>query len=223
MAKILLVEDDETAATIAFEWLSNERHIVEVVANGQEASERLRICQYDIILLDWELPGLPGFEVCRQFRLHGGLTPIIMVTGKSSTEGKVSCLDIGADDYITKPFNMAELAARIRARLRNASGTGSNVLSLNGMQLDPENFVFKKDGLEISLLPKEFALIEFFMRNPNKVFSSDALLSRVWHSDSESTDNALRGTLKRLRSKIDGEGESIIETVHGVGYRLRTN
>ncbi len=214
MAKILLVEDDEASAAVVYEWLSDEHYTVEMVDDGLEALERLRIGDYDLVLLDWDLPGMAGYEVCRQFRSEGGLTPIIMVTGKSTFTDKIAGLEVGADDYVTKPFNLAELSARIKARLRNAAGVASNILKANGITLDPTNYICKKDGADIDLLPKEIALLEFFMRNPNKVFSGEAILRRVWHTDSEATDNALRGTLKRLRAKIDSGDDSMIETVH---------
>jgi DNA-binding response OmpR family regulator len=161
MAKILLVEDDEAAATMASEYLTDERYTVEIASDGKEALQLMNIYTYDVILLDWDLPGLPGYEVCRQYRQTGGSTPIILVTGKSASADKIAGLDAGADDYLTKPFSLPELSARIRARLRTASATTTNILSINDISLDTVNYMVKKNGTEISLLPKEFALLEF--------------------------------------------------------------
>lgn len=221
MAKILLVEDDTNTITFVSEWLTMEHHLLEISRDGIDALERLTLCEYDVILLDIDLPKLSGLEVCRQFRDRGGMTPIIMVTGHTAFSERETGLDTGADDYVSKPFNLKELSARIRAQIRRSSGQTSNLLKINGLELDPINYKLKKQGQEIHLLPKEFALLEFFMRNHGKIFSGDALMQRIWHSETEATTNALRSALKRLRQKIDDSGDSMIETVHGVGYRFR--
>jgi DNA-binding response OmpR family regulator len=221
MAKLLLVEDDLKTVEFVTEWLSQDHHLLEVVTDGLDALDRLGACEYDLILLDWDLPRLSGFEVCRQYRQQGGLTPIIMLTGHGSYSDKEAGLDAGADDYVTKPFNLKELSARIRAQLRRAGNQTSNLLKMNGLELDPVNYRLSKNGEEIHLLPKEFALLEFLLRNPNKVFSGDALMQRIWHSESDATTNALRSALKRLRQKIEGPEDPMIETIHGVGYRFR--
>lgn len=221
MAKILIVEDDLNTVEFVSEWLSHEHHLIEVVESGPDALDRLRTSEYDVILLDIDIPKLSGLEVCRQFRERGGLTPIIMVTGHSAFSERERGLDSGADDYVTKPFNLKELSARIRAQIRRSGGQTSNILKANGLELDATNYKLTKNGAEVHLLPKEFALLEFFMRNPDRVFSGDSLMQRIWHSESEATTNALRSALKRLRQKIDSSEESMIETVHGIGYRFR--
>jgi DNA-binding response OmpR family regulator len=224
MAKILIVEDDLDLGGMVVDWLRFEHYNVEIVHNGREGLERLQTSEYDAIILDWELPGMDGIEVCRRFRSEGGSSPIIMLTGKSAISEKEAGLDSGADDYLTKPFNMKELSARLRAVLRRPGGVVSNVLKVRDIEMDPSKYQVKKAGVEIQLLPKEFSLLEFFMRHPNQVFSSDALIQRVWHSDSEATGDAIRTCLKRLRKKLgdNDEKEPIIQTVHGVGYRLRS-
>jgi DNA-binding response OmpR family regulator len=224
MSKILMVEDDAELTAMVSEWLSFERHMVEVVHMGREGMDRLRNCQYDLIILDWSLPDLTGLEICRQYRSTGGSTPIIMLTGRGSITDKEAGLDSGADDYLTKPFNMKELSARIRALLRRASNVTSNVLTVGDIVVDPGKYKVTRGGQEIQLLPREFALLEFFMRHPDEVFSADALLQRVWHSESEATSDALRTCIKRLRQKIDAnEDDSIIQTIPRVGYRLKTS
>lgn len=222
MAKLLLVDDDVDLTAMIVEWLSFEHHSVEVVHDGKEAQDRLRLCQYDGIILDWSLPEMSGIEICRQYRANKGTTPIIMLTGKNSISDKENGLDSGADDYLTKPFNMKELSARIRSVLRRASGAVSNILQVGELSIDPTKYKLTKSGKEIQLLPREFALLEFFMRHPDEVFSGEALLQRVWHSESDATSEAIRTCIKRLRQKIDGDNDdSVIQTIPRVGYRLR--
>lgn len=226
MAKILFVEDDTGLAEMVLEWLKFEHHSVEWVKDGPDGLERLRFGKYDLAILDWNLPGVTGLEICKQHRDHGGNTPIIMLTAMNTVSNKETGLDSGADDYLTKPFSVKELAARIRALLRRPSSAPSNILKARNLTLDPGKHKVTKDGAEIHLLPKEFALLEFFMRHPEEVFSSDALLQRVWNYDSEATSEAVRTCLKRLRRKIDDnddEEASAIQTVPRVGYKLRAN
>jgi DNA-binding response OmpR family regulator len=224
MAKILLVEDDIELTAMIAEWLSFERHMVEVVHNGRDGIDRLRNCQYDIIILDWALPDTTGLEICRTYRSEQGITPIVMLTGRGSVSDKEIGLDSGADDYLTKPFNMKELSARLRALLRRSTQQPSNVLKAGELTVDPGKYKVLKNGVDIQLLPREFALLEFFMRHPDEVFSAEALLQRVWHSESEATSDALRTCIKRLRQKIDSDNEdSVIQTIPRVGYRLKTS
>lgn len=221
MAKILLVEDEPDISVIISEWLKNEHHVVELVETGDDALDRLKFYKFDIVILDWMLPGLSGIEVCKAYRAAGGMTPILLLTAKKHVDEKEQGLDAGADDYLTKPFEMKELSARIRALLRRPSAFSGSVLQVGDLQLEPNTFKVTRNGAEISLLPKEFALLEFMMRHPNQVFSAEALLDRVWSSDSEASPETIRTYIKRLRKKIDIEGQpSILSTVHGVGYKL---
>jgi len=224
MAKILLVEDDETTAEFVTSWLLDENHKVEHCANGKDGLEYCLMSDYDLILLDWDLPGMSGFELLKTIRAKGKITPVIMLTGKSSIDDKVTGLDGGADDYLTKPFELRELSSRVRTQLRKAGGQAANVLSCRSISLDPEQFRATNSGADLDLLPKEFALLEFFMRNPDKVFSAEAVMRRVWNSDSESTTSAFRTALMRLRKKLESQPneKDIIETVHGVGYRFNS-
>lgn len=224
MAKILLVEDDEPFALMVAEWLAFDHHSVEIVNSGQEGLSRVHIGSYDIILLDWALPEIEGIEICKQFRAHGGDTPIIMLTGKDAVPEIEKGLDSGADDYLTKPFNINELSARIRALLRRSSRSQTNTLRVGDLEIDISKYTVTKNGEEIHLLPREFALLEFLMRHPGEVFSGDQLLQRVWHTESDATIEAIRTCVKRLRKKLDSEDDeekSIIETIPRVGYRLR--
>jgi DNA-binding response OmpR family regulator len=221
MAKILLVEDDRDLANLVVNILNVERHTVEAVTDGPEGLGRLKMFKYELIILDWMLPGLSGMDICTEFRARGGNTPILMLTSKSLPEEKERALDGGADDYLTKPFHHKELTARIRALLRRPQAVSAKVLQIGDVVLDPKTMkVFKKEE-EIHLLPKEFSLLELFLRYPNQVFSGDALLDRVWASESAASVDTVRTYIKTLRKKIDSKGSaSLIRTVHGVGYCL---
>lgn len=223
MAKILFVEDDQGLAEMVLEWLICERHSIEHLTDGQIGLNYLQYGKYDLAILDWTLPNKTGLDICKQHRANGGTTPVIMLTAKGAENDKELGLDSGADDYLTKPFSVKELSARIRALLRRPHTTLSNIIEVKNLKLDSVKHTLTKDNNNIQLLPKEFALLEFFMRHPDEIFSSDALLDRVWHSDSEATPDAVRTCLKRLRKKIDGELSetmSYIQTVPKLGYKL---
>ncbi len=221
MAKILLVEDDPVLCGMTEDWLKHEHYSIEIATNGRDAREKIQFFEYDLFILDWELPEVTGIELCKEYRDGGGKTPILMLTGKKAIGEKEAGLDAGADDYLTKPFHMRELSARVRALLRRSSATTSNVLKAGNLEVDPTSFNVTRNGEQIHLQRKEFALLEFLMRNPNRVFSPESLLERVWASESDATVEAIRSCMKRLRQKIDVEGSaSLIRTVHGVGYKL---
>lgn len=221
MPKILVVEDDLDLRSIVEDWLRHEHHLVETATKGDEAMELIGIYPYDLIILDWNLPVMSGIQILKKFRQDGGKTPVLMLTGQDLTENIETGLDSGADDYLTKPFHMKELSARIRALLRRPQAVTDNVLRAGDLTLNPRTFAVTKDGADIRLLPKEFALLEFMMRHPNQVFSAEALLDRVWRSENDAAPETVRTCIKRLRRKIDGESEnSLIQTLHGVGYKL---
>lgn len=221
MAKILLVDDDKDLCSVLEDGLLDLQYTVEMVHTGTEGRERLLMFNYDVVILDWDLPGIPGVSILKEFRDRGNATPVIMLTGKSSTVDKEMGLDTGADDYLTKPFSMRELQARIRAVLRRPAGLTGTVLCVNDLQLDPVLRKVTRNGEDLKLLPKEIALLEFFMRHKGQLFSAEAVLNRVWSSESEASPDSFRTCLKRLRQKVDSEGkESIIEYVHGLGYRM---
>lgn len=201
--------------------LTVDHHNIEIAFNGTEASDLLRVYKYDAIVLDWDMPGKNGIDVLRELRGRNDATPVLMLTGKATVDNKEQGLDTGADDYLTKPFEAREFRARVRALLRRASGQASNVLRARDIELDPTAFTVTRAGKSINLVQREFHLLEFFLRNPNRVFSAEAILDRVWQSDSEASPEAFRTCLTRLRKKIDVAGEEpLITTVHGVGYKL---
>lgn len=221
MAKIFAVEDDENVLSGLKKLLEYEHHAVETCSDGREASLHLRTFPYDLIILDWQLPNMAGVEICKQFRQSGGKTPVLMLTGKNTIEDKEFGFDSGADDYLTKPFDSRELTARVKALLRRPPDMSASVLSAGNLTLDTAKYRVTIGTEAVDLLPKEFQLLEFLLRHPNHAFGAEDLLNRVWPSESESTPEALRSTVKRLRKKVDPEGK-LIETLHGVGYILRT-
>jgi two-component system phosphate regulon response regulator PhoB len=177
-----------------------------------------------VIILDWNLPGLSGVEICRRFRAMQGSTPILMLTGKTQPNEIEQGLDAGADDYLKKPFIMSELLARLRALSRRSGTVVSTVLKIRNIELDPVKHRVKKDGREVHLLPKDFSLLEFLMRHPDEIFSPEALLRRVWDLDAEASTESLRTAVRRIRRVIDDsddESDSLIENVRRVGYRLK--
>ncbi len=225
MAKILLVEDDTSLANLIEQWLEGEHHSVEIAYDGDAGWEKLLLGEFDLVILDWNLPFTSGVELCKRFRARQGTVPVIMLTGRHAIAEKEEGFESGADDYLTKPFDMKELAARVRALLRRPHIIVANILSAGSITLDPAKYRVAKNGQEVHLVPKDFALLEFLMRHPDQVFSGDALLQRVWASDSEATGEALRTSIKRLRQKLDDENvtveHSFIENIPRVGYRLR--
>lgn len=187
------------------------------------ADATLRVNEYDLIILDWQLPGMTGVELCKNYRNRGGESPVMMLTARSSIDDREQGLDSGADDYLCKPFALKELSARVRALLRRSSKASSNVLELRDICLDPSSLRVTKAGKSVHLEPKEFALLEFFLRHPDTVFSADALLTRVWESDTEASPEAIRTYIRGLRKKLSTKDEpSLITTVHGLGYKFNS-
>ena len=223
MAKILVVEDNEELSRMVSKLLTFEHYQVETIDNGRVAMHQLRLSSYDLVILDWELPECTGIEILKDFRARGATTPVLMLTGQRELDHKEAGFDAGADDYLTKPFHMKELSMRVKALLRRPAALVQGTLTARDIVLDPSTFTANQAGKSLELLPKEFALLEFLLRHPNSVFSLEALLSRVWESDSTATAEAVRSTMKRLRKKIEPEDENakpLIRTVHGVGFIL---
>ncbi len=221
MAKILVIEDNLELQDNIREWLLLDQHIVDCCSDGGEAIAYLDSYDYDAIVLDWTLPKMSGIEICKQFRGRGGVTPILMLTGRRTIDDKESGLDAGADDYLTKPFEMRELSARIRALLRRGSGPPSQQLKARDIVLDKQAKRVTKAGKELKLMPKDFAILEVLMTYPDRVFSAEALVERIWSSDSEVTSEVVRKHVNRIRAQVDSaDSPSLIRTVHGAGYAL---
>jgi DNA-binding response OmpR family regulator len=224
VSKILLVEDDKDLSLTVSKWLEQQGYSIDTAFDGTEGYEYLKRGRYEVVILDWQLPGMTGVELARKFRAEGGATAILMLTGKGRVEEKEEGLDAGADDYLTKPFNMRELTARIRALLRRSPTPVGESLKVGQIELDPQKRLLRKSGVAIHVVPKDFAVLEFLMRYPGEVFSAEALLQRVWSFDSEASTDAVRTSIKRLRKALDDgadEKNSCIENVRTLGYRLR--
>jgi DNA-binding response OmpR family regulator len=225
MTKILLVDDDQKLTRALDDWLTAEEHQLEILADGQAGLERALKGDFEVLILDWNVPSLAGVDLCKQYKETGGKAKVIMLTGKSSIHDRVTGLDAGADDYLTKPFNPEELSARVRALTRRAVAEQKSVtdaaIDCGYLHLDPKSKELLKNGSPVTLKAKEFSLVEFFMRNPNEVFSANELLDRVWSQDSEVSTDTIRVYITRIREKIDRDKEnSVIKTVHAVGYKF---
>lgn len=214
--KILVVEDDVDLNESLVTWLRAERFVVEAAQDGNRALDFIYASAFDAVVLDWELPDMTGIDICREMRERGVNTPVLMLTGRTTTKDKITGLDSGADDYLTKPFQLEELSARLRSLLRRQYEPPP-ALVVGDLSLDTFGRVVSKGGQDVRLLPKEFDLLEFFMKHPNEVFSAEALVSRVWANDNVTTD-AVTTCIKRLRKKLSNE--DMIRTVHGVGYKF---
>ena len=222
MAKILLAEDDLELSEKITAWLNAELQcLVEQVADGSEAADKLVYSKYDLIIIDWGLPTMSGVDVCKQFRANGGNTPVLMLTGRAQMENKLEGLDAGADDYVTKPFDIRELSARVRGLLRRSNSYAGKVLSLGCLTLDTGTFKVTMNEKSIELQPKEFMLLEFLTRNAEQPFTAEALLQRVWDSDTEVNTEIIYTYMTKLRKKLTtADGRCPIKTIRGLGYKI---
>jgi len=219
--RILLVEDDRKAARLLARGLQEEGFVVDVAITGEEGEEKATVNEYDVIVLDWLLPGKDGVAVCRALRAQEISTPILMLTARDRVAARVSGLRTGADDYLTKPFAFAEVLARINALLRRSRLTQPVVPRVADLTLDPASRRVTRGGITVSLTPKEYAILEVLMRSAGEVVSRTRLAERVWDEASEVLDNLVDVHVSHLRRKIDrGADVPLIHTVRGFGYRL---
>jgi two-component system OmpR family response regulator len=220
--RVLIVEDEVKMARLVRRGLVEEGHAADVAATGEDAVWMAEAHPYDAIVLDVMLPSLSGFETCRQLRNNGVWAPVLMLTARDAVEDRVAGLDAGADDYLTKPFSFAELLARLRALARRGGIERPTELAVGDMRLDPASRRVWRGDTEIGLSPKEFALLETFMRRPGEVLSRLQLLEHAWDFAYENRSNVVDVYVRYLREKIDRPfGSDSLETVRGVGYRLR--
>jgi len=223
MSKILLVEDDLQISESLQAWFKQEKIVFEAVQLGADALQLLNSFEFDVIILDWGLPDMTGIEVCRQYRARGGAAAILMLTGKDSIDDKEVGLDSGADDYLTKPFDVRELAARLRSLLRRPRSVKPDDLAVNGVSLSLKTRTVKVGDETARLMPKECAMLEYLMRHTDTIFSSKTLLDAVWPSDSESSEDTVRTCMRSLRLKLQKLGrEDLIKTVLKAGYIIET-
>ncbi len=217
-----MAEDDARMAAAIRRGLRFEGLVVDLAGEGEEAIRKAGATQYDAIVLDVMMPDLDGFETCRRLRADGVWVPVVMLTARDAVEDRVRGLDGGADDYLTKPFSLAELLARLRALVRRGPIERPSVLAVGDLQLDPASREVRRGDVEIELSAREFALLETLMRRPGQVFSQLQLLEAAWDLGYEQRSNVVEVYVRYVREKIDRPfGVSSIETVRGVGYRLR--
>lgn len=220
--RLLLIEDERRVASFIKKGLEAEQYLVEVASDGQQGVKMALAETYDLIILDIILPGQNGVEVCRQLRGQGLQVPILMLTAKDSVEDKVLGLEVGADDYLTKPFAFQELVARLQALLRRRGELDlARTLQVADLVLDKNAHEVRREGKLIQLTPKEFALLEYLMRYPDRVLSRAMIEEHVWDLAHDSSTNIVDVYIRHLRTKINrGFQQQLIHTVRGIGYRL---
>jgi DNA-binding response OmpR family regulator len=222
--RILIVEDEKDMAQLLKTGLEEENHVVNIAFDGISGLELAQTFNFDVITLDVMLPRLDGFEVARRLRAKGNHTPILLLTARDTVPDVVKGLDLGADDYLTKPFSFAVLLARLRAASRRQYGQPTGVLRVGDLELNPATIQVSRAKHEINLTATEFRLLEFLMRRPGTVVSRNAIVEAVWGFDDEVNDNTVDVFIRLLRRKIDDvHEEKLIRTVRGVGYSLRAH
>ena len=220
--RILLVEDNRRLSDSLRLTLEDDGYAVDVAYDGLDGEEMGLMPVYDVIILDIMLPGKDGFEICRALRNQRVCTPILMLTARDALSDRVTGLDTGADDYLVKPFEVDELRARIRALLRRESTDKSGNLQIADLTLDPATHIVRRGGTLIELTAKEFALLEYLIRNPNRIITREMAEEHLWSYDHLVTSNVVDVYVRRLRRKIDDPYEvKLLETQRGSGYRLR--
>lgn len=221
--RILVVEDERKVANFIKNGLEEERYIVETAGDGITGLEMAMNNEFDAILLDVMLPGKDGFSILKELRNVGITTPVLMLTARGTTEDRVQGLDLGADDYLSKPFSFEELAARLRSILRRLSPEKSTKLKCGDLVLDTVSHVAFRFEEEIELTTKEYALLEYLIRNKNKILSRSTITQHVWKHNFDPESNIIDVYIKRLRSKIekDDNTKPLIQSIRGVGYRMK--
>jgi len=218
--RILVVEDDRKVATFIHDGLVQEGYAVDVLHEGTQAGDQALVYDYDAVVLDLMLPGRSGFQVLRDIRARKRSVPVMILTAKDSLEDRVTGLDAGADDYLVKPFALAELAARLRALLRRGAG-GEVVLKVGDLEVDTTRRSVRRCGRAIELKPKEYALLEFLIRNSDRPVTKSLLIEHVWNIHFDSVSNVVEVHVNALRNKVDrGFAKPLIHTIRGVGYML---
>jgi two-component system, OmpR family, copper resistance phosphate regulon response regulator CusR len=217
--RILIAEDDEALAKFIRQGLEGEHYSVDVVADGEQARNAAIESEYDIVILDLNLPRVDGVGVLRQLRLKKPSLPVIVLTQRTKVEDRVQCLDMGADDYLPKPFSFSELSARIRALIRRSHLPSDSVLTVGDLKLDRVQRLVERAGVKIDLTGKEFSLLEYLMQNAGRDVTRSMIIEHVWNLSFDTTTNVVDVYINYLRRKIDdGRPVKLIRTVRGVGY-----
>ncbi|MCX7595547.1 MAG: response regulator transcription factor [Fischerella sp.] len=225
----ILVVDDETELTDPLSRvLTREGYSVDAAYDGISGSQLARTGNYDLLILDWMLPGKTGLEICQELRCQGVPTPVLFLTAKDTLDDRVEGLDAGADDYLVKPFELRELLARVRALLRRSGretpGTPTGRLTVADLELDPENQVAYRQGRIIELSEKESQLLQYLMENTGKLLTHAQIMQHLWQDDEQPSSNVIAALMRLLRRKIELTGETpLIHSVYGKGYRFGTS
>ncbi len=221
--RILVVEDEHRIAQSIKKGLEQEKYAVDVAYTGTDGYDLASAEEYDVIILDLMLPEMDGLTMCKELRKNKIHTPILILTAKGQMEDKVHGLDAGADDYLTKPFSFEEMLARIRALSRRSKDASNPVLTVNDLTLDPKSFIVTRAEQRILLSNKEFSLLEFLMRNANKICTKDQIIGHVWDYESNILPNTVEVYIRNLRNKIDlpfKKEKPLIKTIRGFGYQI---
>lgn len=221
--RILLIEDEQKIANALKQGLEQETYAVDVATDGRDGYGRALVGKYDLLILDRMLPNIAdGLDICRAVRQAGLHQPILLLTARDATRDRVEGLDAGADDYLVKPFSFEELLARIRALLRRPDQTAETTLRVGDLELQPERLAVRRQGKHLELSRKEFAVLEYLMRNSGQIVSKDQLITHVWDFDADILPNTVEAFIASLRQKVDKPWprQPLIHTVRGFGYRL---
>lgn len=219
--RILIIEDDEKISSALERALKEQNYSVDIAKDGKEGEFFALTNDYDLIILDLMLPKKSGNEVCKALREENLKTPILMLTALTSVENKIEGLDNGADDYLTKPFHLGELLARVRSLIRRQSEQKSSLLEIGDLSLDSANHIVIRAGKQINLSAKEFAILEYFLMNKNKVLTREMISEHVWDMNFDPQSNVIDSFIRFLRQKIDKDFDTpLIHTIRGVGYKL---
>lgn len=222
--RILLIEDEQKIANALKRGLVQETYAVDVVYDGAEGYGRAMVGKFDLLILDRMLPGIKdGLDICRAMRQAKMHQPVLLLTARDATHDRVEGLDGGADDYLVKPFSFEELLARIRALLRRPEQTADTTLRAADLELRPDRFEVRRDGKRIELSRKEFALLEYLLRNAGRILSKEQIIAHVWDFDADILPNTVEAFIASLRQKVDKpfKRQALIHTVRGFGYRLQ--
>lgn len=221
--RLLVIEDERKIARVITESLKREKYAVDAAYDGEEGFNLADSQPYDLLIVDRMLPGLEGTEIVKKLRENGKNMPILFLTALSTTEDKTLGLDIGADDYLTKPFAIDELLARVRALLRRPPIQQPDILKIDDLRIDKQQHTVARAGKIIDLTSKEYALLEYLMRHPNQILSKETLIDHVWDFDADILPNNVEAYIKNLRQKIDKPfKKQLIKTVRGFGYRIES-
>ena len=221
--RLLVIEDERKIARVITESLKREKYAVDAAYDGEEGFNLADSQPYDLLVVDRMLPGLEGTEIVKKLRENGKNMPILFLTARSTTEDKTLGLDVGADDYLTKPFAIDELLARVRALLRRPPIQQPDILKIDDLKIDKQQQTVTRAGKNIDLTNKEYALLEYLMQHPNQILSKETLIDHVWDFDADILPNNVEAYIKNLRQKIDKPfKKQLIKTVRGFGYRIES-